>query len=132
MSSLKSGGNGIEKIEDAIDFVNNRLSVDELGVPSTSSTPIDLVHVTLTSPVEDQLNTCTSNSLANDHVPDSKLNNLPNENAAQIPSELIANCVATFLMIQVNFLILCSFLIFSLFFLLNICLQDLTFYVDGS
>ncbi|XP_044487094.1 protein ALWAYS EARLY 3-like isoform X2 [Mangifera indica] len=100
MSSLKSGGNGIEKIEDAIDFVNNRLSVDELGVPSTSSTPIDLVHVTLTSPVEDQLNTCTSNSLANDHVPDSKLNNLPNENAAQIPSELIANCVATFLMIQ--------------------------------
>ncbi|KAJ0035662.1 hypothetical protein Pint_24565 [Pistacia integerrima] len=100
MSSLKSGGNGIDKIEDAMDFVNNRLSVDELGVPSTSSTPVDSVHGTLTSRVQDQLNTCTSNPLVNNHAPDSKLNNLSDENAAQIPSELIANCVATFLMIQ--------------------------------
>ncbi|KAJ0093660.1 hypothetical protein Patl1_25107 [Pistacia atlantica] len=80
MSSLKSGGNGIEKIEDAMDFVNNRLSVDELGVPSTSSTPVDSVHGTLSSRVQDQLNTCTSNPLVNNHAPDSKLNNLSDEN----------------------------------------------------
>lgn len=101
MSSLRSGGNGIEKIEEAMDFINNRLSADELGVPPMPSTPGDSIHGTLTSQVPDQPNTCISNPLVNNDALDSKLNSFSGENAAPIPSELIANCVATFLMIQV-------------------------------
>ncbi|XP_044498764.1 protein ALWAYS EARLY 3-like [Mangifera indica] len=100
MSSLRSGGNGIEKIEEAMDFINNRLSADELGVPPMPSTPGDSIHGTLTSRVPDQPNTCISNPLVNNDALDSKLNSFSDENAAPIPSELIANCVATFLMIQ--------------------------------
>lgn len=100
LSSLKRE-NGIERIEEVMDFVNNRLSGDDLGMPSNrSSTPADMVLGARTS--EDQLSTSTSNILANSCAPDSTLNNSSNENAAQIPSELIAHCVATLLMIQVN------------------------------
>ncbi|KAH7573585.1 hypothetical protein JRO89_XS03G0176700 [Xanthoceras sorbifolium] len=99
VSSFKKGGNGIERIEEAMDFVNNRLSVDDSSLSSVrSSIPADSVKITL--PSQDQQKTCTSSPLGTSHTPESKSNNLNDENAAQIPSELIAHCVATMLMIQ--------------------------------
>ncbi|KAK4855475.1 hypothetical protein QYF36_007763 [Acer negundo] len=99
VSSFKKGGSGVERIEEAMDFVNNRLSVDDTSMPSLRpSTPADPVNITL--PSQDQQGTSTTSPLGISHAPDSKSNNLNNENAAQIPSELIAHCVATMLMIQ--------------------------------
>ncbi|KAK2646186.1 hypothetical protein Ddye_021381 [Dipteronia dyeriana] len=99
VSSFKKGGSGIERIEEAMDFVNNRLSVDDTSMPSVRpSTPADPVNITL--PSQDQQGTSTTSPLGTSHAPDSKSNNLNDENAAQIPSELIAHCVATMLMIQ--------------------------------
>ncbi|KAK3189776.1 hypothetical protein Dsin_029337 [Dipteronia sinensis] len=99
VSSFKKGGSGIERIEEAMDFVNNRLSVDDTSMPSVRpSTPADPVNITL--PCQDQHGTSTTSPVGTSHAPDSKSNNLNDENAAQIPSDLIAHCVATMLMIQ--------------------------------
>ncbi|KAK9289126.1 hypothetical protein L1049_017599 [Liquidambar formosana] len=97
MSSLKEGGNSVASIEEAIDYVNNRLSVDESGMPAVRCTPADSVHGGLAS--QDQVTSCTSNPLVASHAPDPKLN-ASDQNEAQIPSELISHCVATLLMIQ--------------------------------
>ena len=102
MSSLKEEGNNVERIEDAIDFVNNRLLVDDSGMSTMrSSAAPDPLHGSLAS--QDQFTSCTSNPLSGSQAPDLKLNISSDDNEAQIPAELITHCVATLLMIQVNF-----------------------------
>ncbi|XP_059668464.1 protein ALWAYS EARLY 3 isoform X2 [Cornus florida] len=94
MSSLKGGGNTIERIEEAIDYVSIRLPLDDsCMLAMRTSTPAD--HGNLAS--QDKLTSCTLNSL---HSPDPKLKTASDETDAQIPSELISHCVATLLMIQ--------------------------------
>ncbi|RVW55741.1 Protein always early 3 [Vitis vinifera] len=102
MSSLKEEGNNVERIEDAIDFVNNRLLVDDSGMSTMRSSAVpDPLHGSLAS--QDQFTSCTSNPLSGSQAPDLKLNISSDDNEAQIPAELITHCVATLLMIQVNF-----------------------------
>ncbi|XP_062175130.1 protein ALWAYS EARLY 3 isoform X2 [Alnus glutinosa] len=99
VSCFKKGGANIETIEEAIDFVNNQLLVDESSMLARrASTPADSLHVTEAS--QDQSTACTSISSATDHAPDPKSGTLSDQNEAKIPSELIANCVATLFMIQ--------------------------------
>ena len=101
MSSLKKEGSSIESIEDAIDFVNNKLLADDLSVPAIRSpVPASAVQDTLAS--QDQSSSCVANPGAINHAPDAKWNSSSNENEVQIPSELISHCVATLLMIQVS------------------------------
>ncbi|XP_038991663.1 protein ALWAYS EARLY 3-like isoform X2 [Hibiscus syriacus] len=92
MSSLRKGGESIESIEEAIDFVNNRLSVDEFSVPAPrSSAPTDSI----------RSHEHPSYPFTTSHIPDEmKLQNLSDQDELRIPSELISNCVATLLMIQ--------------------------------
>ncbi|XP_011043234.1 PREDICTED: protein ALWAYS EARLY 3-like isoform X1 [Populus euphratica] len=99
MSSLKKEGSCIESIEDAIDFVNNKLLADDSSVPAIRS-PVPEGSVQDTPASQDQLSSCVGNPGAINHAPDAKWNNLSNENEVQIPSELISHCVATLLMIQ--------------------------------
>ncbi|XVF28360.1 hypothetical protein REPUB_Repub15cG0023000 [Reevesia pubescens] len=99
ISSLRKGGKNIERIEDAIDFVNNQLSVDDFSMPAPrSSTPIYTVPSTVTS--HDHLTAYVSYPSATSHIPDIKLQNLSDQDDLRIPSDLIAHCVATLLMIQ--------------------------------
>ncbi|XP_011044502.1 PREDICTED: protein ALWAYS EARLY 3-like isoform X1 [Populus euphratica] len=99
MSSLKKEGSGIDSIEDAIDFVNNKLSADDLSVPAIrSSIPAISTQGTLAS--QDQLSSCAVNPEAINDAPDAKFNNLSTQNEVQVPTELISHCVATLLMIQ--------------------------------
>ncbi|KAH9765727.1 protein ALWAYS EARLY 3 [Citrus sinensis] len=100
LSSLEKEGNGIERIEEAMDYVNNKLAGNDSGMPSIrSSTSADLVHSSRNSQ-DQQLETHTTNLLANSRAPDSTLNNSSDENSAHIPLELIAHCVAALFMIQ--------------------------------
>ncbi|OMO53693.1 hypothetical protein CCACVL1_28435 [Corchorus capsularis] len=56
VSSLRKGGKGIERIEDAIDFVNNQLSVDDLSLPAPrSSIPIDSIRSTIFEEMNNQI-----------------------------------------------------------------------------
>lgn len=99
ISCFKKGGANIEKIEEAIDFVNNQLLVDESSMLARrASTPADSIRVTEAS--QDQSTACTLISSATDHAPDPKSDTMSDQNEAKIPSELIANCVATLFMIQ--------------------------------
>ncbi|KAF5752213.1 hypothetical protein HS088_TW01G00121 [Tripterygium wilfordii] len=96
---LRKEGVSIERMEDAIDFLNTRFTVDDLSVQAMrSSAPAVPLSGNHTS--QDQLTATTSNPVASVHAPDTKLNRLSDQNEAQIPSELIGNCVATLLMIQ--------------------------------
>ncbi|GAY35971.1 hypothetical protein CUMW_019620 [Citrus unshiu] len=100
LSSLEKEGNGIERIEEAMDYVNNKLAGNDSGMPSIRlSTSADLVHSSRNSQ-DQQLETHTTNLLANSRAPDSTLNNSSDENSAHIPLELIAHCVAALFMIQ--------------------------------
>ncbi|CAK9159737.1 unnamed protein product [Ilex paraguariensis] len=85
LSSLTVGG----KVEEAVDYVNDRLPLDDSLMPAPDS-----VHVSLAS--QDQLNSSPLNSL---QASDPKLKNATNRKE-QIPSELITHCVATLFMIQ--------------------------------
>ncbi|KAM3337589.1 protein ALWAYS EARLY 3 isoform X1 [Capsicum galapagoense] len=67
MSSFNGGENTTDKIEAAIDYVNDRIPLDDSC---------------MTSP------------------PDPKSKNASDKNEAEIPSELITNCISTLLMIQ--------------------------------
>ncbi|CAI0466737.1 unnamed protein product [Linum tenue] len=96
MTSLNKQGSSIESIEEAIDYVNNQISSDELAAqlaaPSNPAVPVQDASVSQ--------NQSTSNALAN-HTSDAKpSNNTTDLNESQIPSELIAQSVATLLMIQ--------------------------------
>lgn len=89
--------NNIERIQEVIDFVSKRLSEDDVGSLSLgSSTPAALI---LDS--EDQSTACTAKPLAVSCAPDPMSNSLPNQSEDQLLSDLIANCVAVLLMIQV-------------------------------
>ncbi|MBA0555600.1 hypothetical protein Golob_025771, partial [Gossypium lobatum] len=95
MSSLRKGGKNIERIEDAIDFVNNQLSLNEFSAPAPrSAAPVDTVRS------HDNLTACSSYPFATSHIPEMKLQNLSDQDELKIPSDLISQCVATLLMIQ--------------------------------
>ncbi|KAL4311611.1 hypothetical protein GQ457_01G030910 [Hibiscus cannabinus] len=91
MSSLRKGGKSIERIEEAIDFVNNQLSLDEFSVPAPrSAAPTDSIRS------HDHL----SYPFATSRIPEMKQQNLSDQDEVRIPSDLISHCVATLLMIQ--------------------------------
>lgn len=97
MSSLEKEKSGIESIEEAIDFVNNQLSVDDINAPATrSSMTTNAIRSTAAS--QDQLSSTSANVETENNGSD-KMNS---QNEGQIPSDLIAQCVATLLMIQVR------------------------------
>lgn len=99
MSSLRKEGKSIERIEDAIDFVNNQLSVDDSSMPALrSSTPLDSVRSTVTS--HDHPTACVTYPSATSHIPDMKLQSFSDQDDLGIPSDIISHCVATLLMIQ--------------------------------
>ncbi|GKU85492.1 hypothetical protein SLEP1_g162 [Rubroshorea leprosula] len=94
ISSLRKGGKVIERIEDAIDFVNNQISVDDSSMAAVRSS----VNSNLAS--HDHLTGRTPSPLETSTAPDLKLDELSDQDEAQIPLDLIAHCVATLLMIQ--------------------------------
>jgi len=95
MSNLRT----TERIEDAINFINNQLSVDEpTAASATTFPPAD--PFSLAS--QDQLAASVLNPLTSCHVQDAELNSSPDQNEMKIPSELISHCLATLFMIQVN------------------------------
>lgn len=93
VSSLKEGDNSIQNIEEAVDYVSSRLSVDGTSLSVASQTNGGFAR-------QNQLTSGTSKLLASDQTLDSKSNGASIECETQIPSELITNCVATLLMIQ--------------------------------
>lgn len=101
MSSLKRMEDKIRTIEDEIDSVNDWLSEEDFGMPTLAS-PTCTVSV-LASP--DQPTSGTSKLLATRISPAPKSTSPSNQNKSKVPSELIARCVATLLMIQVNLFI---------------------------
>lgn len=87
----------VERVEDAINFINNRLSVDDSTASATNFLAID--SITLAS--RDQLTASSPlNILARCPVQDDELNSSSDQNEMKIPSELISHCLATLLMIQ--------------------------------
>ncbi|KAJ7955062.1 Protein ALWAYS EARLY 3 [Quillaja saponaria] len=86
----------IERIEEAINFVSNRLSMDE-SATAMCFMP-DSVHVAVAS--QDPMTASTSNPLATSQAPNQESNFSFDQNEVKIPSELIAQCLATLLMIQ--------------------------------
>ncbi|EXB74814.1 hypothetical protein L484_023558 [Morus notabilis] len=96
ISSLEKMGKNLERVEEAIDFVNNRLLEEDFSMPAVrNSTHKDSV----VTPSE-QLPASASTVSATSPTPDPKLNSISNQNEPNIPSELIARCVAALLMIQ--------------------------------
>ncbi|XP_038890830.1 protein ALWAYS EARLY 3 isoform X3 [Benincasa hispida] len=96
--ALKKGESNMENIEEAIDFVSNRLSGDDFALPSVRSTAADTSTAALSS--QNNLNACTSNPSSANYVVGPKSNGSSEKTEVEIPSELIAHCVATLLMIQ--------------------------------
>ncbi|CAN1281019.1 Protein ALWAYS EARLY 3 [Linum perenne] len=96
VTSLNKQGSNIESIEEAIDFVNNQLSADDLSLTLQSAArPPHPDNST-----QDQSSSSTANA-ENNHTSDTKSSkNLSDLNEAQMPSELITQSVATLLMIQ--------------------------------
>ena len=81
----------VERIEEAVNFINSRLSVED---------PTDSIHVTLTS--QDILTANTLNPLASSHAQNTEPYGSSDQNKVKIPSELISHCVARLLKIQVH------------------------------
>ncbi|KAL3012016.1 hypothetical protein AAZX31_07G231600 [Glycine max] len=96
MSSLRKTESKVERIEDAINFINSQLSVDEPTASATTFLPAD--SFSLAS--QDQLTANILNPLASCHVQDAELNSSSDQNEMKIPSELISHCLATLFMIQ--------------------------------
>jgi len=92
MSNLRTTETKVERIEDAINFINNQLSVDEPTTSSTTFLPAD----SLSLASQDQLTASVLNPS------DAELNSSSDQNEMKIPSELISHCLATLFMIQVN------------------------------
>ncbi|XP_010667784.2 protein ALWAYS EARLY 3 isoform X2 [Beta vulgaris subsp. vulgaris] len=94
VSSLRLAAESVQKIEEAVDFVNNRLVVDYSSMPmQTNQINGSLTH-------HDQPSPCTLNMVASDQALNSRSNGASTPCEPQVPSELIAHCVATLLMIQ--------------------------------
>lgn len=98
--TLKKGESNLESIEEAIDFVSNRLSVDDLALPTARLTAADTSNATPVS--QNHFSACASNPSTANHVVGPKSNGPSDKNEVEVPSELIAHCVATLLMIQVK------------------------------
>ncbi|XP_028209211.1 protein ALWAYS EARLY 3-like isoform X4 [Glycine soja] len=96
MSNLRKTESKVERIEDAINFINNQLSVDEPTASATTFLPTD--SFSLAS--QDQLTASVLNPLASCHVQDAELNSSSDQNEMKIPSELISHCLATLFVIQ--------------------------------
>ncbi|XP_052727677.1 protein ALWAYS EARLY 3 isoform X3 [Vigna angularis] len=92
MSNLRT----TERIEDAINFINNQLSVDEPTASVTTFPHAD----SLSLASHDQLAASVLNPLTSCHVQDAELNGSSDQNEMKIPSELISHCLATLFMIQ--------------------------------
>lgn len=88
---LRKDENNVVNIEEAIDFVNNQLSVDQTEGSSVQQTQA----------AQDQRLPSTPNPSSSTHADHSHLNPL-DQNDLQIPSELVSRCMATLLMIQVK------------------------------
>lgn len=95
VSSLKEGGHPIQNIEEAVDYVSNRLSVD-----GGSSLSVQASQANGSLARQNQPSSGTSKLLASDQTLDSRSNGASVECETQIPLELITNCVTTLLMIQ--------------------------------
>ena len=102
MSNLRKTESKVERIEDAINFINNQLSVDEPTASATTFLPTD--SFSLAS--QDQLTASVLNPLASCHVQDAEHNSSSDQNEMKIPSELISHCLATLFVIQVNRILL--------------------------
>ncbi|XP_021862140.2 protein ALWAYS EARLY 3 isoform X1 [Spinacia oleracea] len=94
VSSLNAAADSIQKIEEVVDFLNNRLLVDD------SRMSVQTTQLTGSSTRQNQPSPCTLNVVASQQALDSRSNGAVAQCEAQIPSELVANCVATLLMIQ--------------------------------
>ncbi|XP_021738086.1 protein ALWAYS EARLY 3-like isoform X2 [Chenopodium quinoa] len=90
ISSLNVAMDTIQKIEEVVDFVNNQLMVDDSGMSVQAS------QLSGSLSRQNQL----INVVASEQAHDSRSNGAVAPHDAKIPSELIANCVATLLMIQ--------------------------------
>lgn len=97
VTSLKVEVDSVQTIEEVIDFVNTRLLVDDSGIPTQTS------QLNGSATLQNQSSSCTSTVVNSDLALDSKSNCASVRCELHIPSELIANCVATLLMIQVSF-----------------------------
>ncbi|XP_010466383.1 PREDICTED: protein ALWAYS EARLY 3-like [Camelina sativa] len=89
LASLRKDKNNVVNMEEAIDFVNNQLSIDQTEGPS--------VHQR--QGAQDQRLPSTPNPPSSTPANDSH-QNPPDQNDLQIPSELVSRCMATLLMIQ--------------------------------
>ncbi|KAL2339063.1 hypothetical protein Fmac_013509 [Flemingia macrophylla] len=96
MSNLRKTESNIGGIEDAINFINSQLSVED---PTASATTFQLAD-SFTLASQDQLTASVLNPLASCHVQDAELNSSSDQDEMKIPSELIAHCLATLFMIQ--------------------------------
>lgn len=101
ISSFEKMGKNLERIEEAIDFVNNRLLEEDF---KDFSVPMEKKYAykdSVKAPSEQWPAAAgTSILLETNPTSDPKLNSLSDQNEAKIPSELIAHCVAALLMIQ--------------------------------
>lgn len=98
MSSLKCSENTTEKIEEAIDYVNDRLPSDDSNLPVVSIFRLKYTAHGTASIHDQRMNVIFSLQA---HNPKATTNTSDVE--SQIPLELISKCVATLLMIQVRF-----------------------------
>lgn len=92
--SLRKAGKIIERIEDAIDFVHNQIITDDSKVAVVRSSGVN------GNLAPQDLNGHASNPPETSQTPASKPDELSEKGESQIPSDLIAHCVATLLMIQ--------------------------------
>ncbi|CAH8261312.1 unnamed protein product [Arabidopsis lyrata] len=89
LALLRKDENNNVNMEEAIDFVNNQLSIDQTEGSSVQQT----------QGAQDQRLPSTPNPPSSTPANDSHLNP-PDQNDLQIPSELVSRCMATLLMIQ--------------------------------
>ena len=95
ISSMEKMGENWERVEEAIDYVNIQLSEEDFDIRAVRNPP--------TKASSEQLPTGASILSTNTtHTTNPELNSLSDQNEPKIPSELIAHCVSTLLMIQVN------------------------------
>jgi hypothetical protein len=90
---LRKDENNNVNMEEAIDFVNNQLSIDQTEGSSVQQTQGG----------QDQRLPSTPNPPSSTPANDSHLNQ-PDQNDLQVPSDLVSRCIATLLMIQVKIL----------------------------
>lgn len=91
LALLRKDENNVVSMEEAIDFVNNQLLVDQIEGSSVQQT----------QGAQNQRLPSTPNPPSSTHANDSHLNP-PDQDDLQIPSELVSRCMATLLMIQVH------------------------------